>query len=134
MSVDTIGNFLTIIRNRIMASKPYALAPHSHMNEALVRILKEEGFIKNFEVVTDSETSFKQIKIALCYVDGESVIHEIKRVSTPGRRMYAKIKNIGPVIGGLGISILSTNRGVMTDKKARESAVRIGGEILCTVW
>jgi small subunit ribosomal protein S8 len=133
MSIDTIGNFLTIIRNKIRSSKPYAIAPHSKMNEELARILKAEGFIKDFEVDT-ADSLRKKLKISLKYVEGESVIHEIKRVSKPSLRMYEKVKNIKPIIGGLGIAILSTNRGLMTDKQARSASVQIGGEILCQVW
>lgn len=133
MSVDTIGNFLTIIRNKIKSSKPYAQAPHSKMNEQIARILKEEGFIKNFEIdATDSLR--KLIKIELKYVEGESVIHDIQRVSRPSRRIYEKVKNIKPIIGGLGIAIMSTNRGVMTDKQARSASTQVGGEVLCRVW
>ncbi len=133
MSVDTIGNFLTIIRNRIKSSKPYAIAPHSKMNEGLARVLKAEGFIKDFEVDI-SNPACKQIKIILKYVEGESVIHEIQRVSKPSLRIYTKVKNLKPVIGGLGVSILTTNRGIMTDKQAKNSTAGIGGEVLCTVW
>lgn len=133
MSVDTIGNFLTIIRNKIRSSKPYAFAPHSKMNEQIARILKAEGFIKDFEVdATDALR--KQLKIVLKYVEGESVIHDIQRVSKPSRRIYAKVKNIKPIIGGLGISILTTNRGIMTDKQAKSNSAGIGGEVICRVW
>lgn len=133
MSIDTIGDFLTIIRNKIRTSKPYASAPHSKMNEQLARILKAEGFIRDFEIDT-TDPLRKKLKVSLKYVEGESVIHEIKRVSKPSLRRYEKVKNIKPIIGGLGISILSTNRGVMTDKQARSASVKIGGEILCQVW
>jgi small subunit ribosomal protein S8 len=131
MSIDAIGNFLTIIRNGLMASKPFIVAPYSGMRLAIAKILKEEGFIKDYLVV-DQEQEKKVIKIVLKYVNGESVIHEITRVSTPGRRHYVGINEIKPVIGGLGISILTTNRGVITNKKAKSLVV--GGEILCTVW
>lgn len=135
MLFDSIGNFLTIIRNGIMASKLSVAVPHSKMSMALVDILKQEGFIKDYEVVVSSENSkFKQIKIFLKYVDGESVIHEIVRVSKPGRRIYAKIKNVRPVIGGLGVSILSTSCGLMTDKQAKAPTLQIGGEVICRVW
>ena len=134
MSIDTIGNFLTIIRNRVMASKPDAIASYSKMNAEIARILKEEGFIKDVQVIEDAETARKSLKITLKYVNGESVLHEVTRVSKPSRRMYGKIKNLKPVINGLGITILSTNRGVMTDKQAKQAALRIGGEVLCTVW
>lgn len=131
MSVDAIGNFLTIIRNGLMASKPFVLAPHSKLNVSIAQILKEEGFIRDF-VVVDSESAQPSIKILLKYVEGESVIHEITRVSKPGCRYYSSIKNVKPVIDGLGISILSTNRGILTNKKAK--ALNVGGEVLCTVW
>lgn len=132
MSIDTIGNFLTIIRNGIMASKPYVCTVSSKMNAELSRILKEEGFIKEFGVIGDGIG--KEIKIILKYVDGESVIHSLERVSKPSRRIYAGVKNFKPVIGGLGITIISTNRGIMTDKMAKQSDMFVGGEILCKVW
>lgn len=132
MSIDSIGNFLTIIRNGIMASKLSVIAPHSIMNESIAKILKQEGFINGHEVVT--ENNHKKIKINLRYVEGESVIHALERVSKPSRRIYTAAKNIKPVIGGLGISIVSTNRGVITDKQAQETGVNVGGEIICKVW
>ncbi len=130
MSIDAIGNFLTIVRNGIMASKSFVLAPYSGMRLAIAKILKEEGFIRDFLVI--DQDNRKAIKVVLKYVDGESVIHELTRCSTPGRRQYVNVGAIKPVIGGLGISILTTNRGVISDRKAKELAV--GGEILCTVW
>jgi len=131
MSVDTIGNFLTIIRNGLMVSKPFIVAPYSSMKFEVAKILKEEGFIKDCLVLEDDPKK-KAIKVFLKYVDNESVIHEITRVSKPGRRYYAGFTSIKPVIGGLGISILSTNRGMITNKKAKE--LRVGGEVVCTVW
>lgn len=134
MSIDTIANFLTILRNKIMASSPYALTSYSKMNAEIARILKEEGFIKDVEVVEATDVERKSLKIVFKYVNGESVLHEITRVSKPSRRTYSKVKNLKPVINGLGIVILSTNRGVMTDKQAKEANLRVGGEVLCTVW
>lgn len=131
MSIDVIGNFLTIIRNGLMASKPFVMAPYSKMNADIGDILKNEGFIRDCLMVEDVDGK-KWLKVLLKYVNGEAVIHEICRVSTPGRRYYVGMNAIKPVIGGLGVSILTTNRGVMTHKKAREHAV--GGEIICTVW
>ncbi|KIX85299.1 30S ribosomal protein S8 [Vermiphilus pyriformis] len=131
MSVDAIGNFLTIIRNGLMASKSIVTAPYSRMKAELARVLIEEGFIKDAQIITD-DTGKKHIKILLKYVDGESVIHEIKRISTPGRRIYRSIDNVKPVIGGLGISILTTSAGLMTHKQAKQRG--IGGEIICSVW
>lgn len=137
MSIDVIGDFLTIIRNGIMASKSSVKVPHSNMKYELARILKDEGFIRDFSLVSDGEVK-KQIHIFLKYVkvgkngQNESVIHEIKRRSRPGRRYYASIAQIKPIIGGMGISIISTNQGIVTDKQARARAV--GGEVICSVW
>lgn len=131
MATDAIGDFLTIIRNGLMVSKSFVVAPHSKMRLNIANILKEEGFIKD-AVVIDGVPPRKNVKVFLKYVDGESVIHEIKRASTPGLRYYAGAKEIKPVIGKLGISIISTNRGVVTNKQAKEFGV--GGEVLCTVW
>jgi small subunit ribosomal protein S8 len=130
MSRDVIGDFLTIIRNGIMASKPFVLAPHSNMKFEIAKALKKEGFIRDCTVL--EETIKKEIKIVLKYVGSESVIHEITRKSKPGRRYYAGSRNIKSVIGGLGLSLLTTNRGIISHKKARELSV--GGEIICTVW
>jgi len=130
--MDSIADFLTRIRNGVMVSKSYVEAPYSKMRYSIAQLLKKEGFINDVIIVnTDSDVK-KNIKIVLRYVDGESAIHKIDRVSTPGRRVYAGCKNIKPVIGKLGISILSTDRGVISNQKAEKLAV--GGEIICTVW
>jgi small subunit ribosomal protein S8 len=131
MSVDTIGDFLTIIRNGTRASLASVTIPYSKLKDAVSRILKDEGYIKDFAVEED-EQKHKYLKIALKYREGESVIHEIKRVSKPGRRVYEGFSGFQPVIGGLGVAIVTTNRGVMTNKKARRLGV--GGEVLCTIW
>ncbi len=130
MSIDSIGNFLTIIRNGVLVNKPNVSAMYSKMNIAICEILKHEGFIKDFTI--QEVDNKKQVTVHLKYVDGEAVIHEIKRISTPGRRLYSGNKAIKPVKGHLGISILTTNQGVVSDKQARKSG--IGGEIICTVW
>ncbi len=131
MSIDAVGNFLTIIRNGLMASKPFVVAPHSKLNVSIAQILKDEGFVRDF-VIQDGDSVQRTVKIFLKYVNGESVIHEITRISKPSRRQYAGAKGIKPVIGGLGISIVTTNKGILTNKKARE--LGIGGEVICTVW
>ncbi len=132
MSIDSIGDLLTVIRNGLMASKRSVEAPHSKMKIEIVKILKDEGFIKDFNIVETENDSKKRIQLSLKYVDGESVIHEITRISTPGKRAYGKANQLKHVIGKLGISILTTNKGIMTDKKAKDLSV--GGEIICTVW
>lgn len=131
MSIDAIGNFLTIIRNGVLVTKPSVIAPHSKIKFAIAQILKDEGFVRDVQVITD-ENGKKTIQLFLKYVNGESVIHDINRVSTPGRRSYAGSKNIKPVISGLGLSILTTDQGVISHKKAIKMSV--GGEVICTVW
>ena len=130
MSVDSIGNFLTIIRNGTTSSKALVVAPFSKINLNIAEILKSEGFIK--DVTVQDEDGKKFLTVTLKYVDGESVIHEITRVSTPGRRVYEGLNTIKPVIGNLGVAILTTNRGVITNKMARKLGV--GGEVICTIW
>lgn len=130
MSIDTIGNFITIIRNGIMRSKPSVAASYSKVRHDLTKILLDEGFIDGFDLVGDGIN--KEIKISLKYVSGESAIHEITRVSKPSRRVYARIRNVKPVIGGLGISLITTNKGLLTDKTAKQ--LKVGGEVICTVW
>lgn len=132
MSIDILGNFLTTIRNGIARSKPFVVAPYSKLKYDLALILQEEGFISGIEVAHENDVVNKQLKIFLKYVNNESVIHEITRVSKPSRRIYAGIGNIKPVIGGLGVSVLTTNKGLLTDKTAKK--MRVGGEIICTVW
>lgn len=131
MSVDSIGDFLTILRNGIMVSKPFVVAPYSKMRHAIAQILQDEGFVRDVAVL-DGDAGKRSLKVSLKYVDGESVIHELKRISKPGRRMYTGFKEIEPVIGGLGLSIVSTSHGVVTHKKAEQLGA--GGEIICTVW
>lgn len=132
MSIDSIGNFLTIIRNGIMRSKRSVVAPYSRMIHEIALILQEEGFIKDVEVLDTAEISKKALKVVLKYVHGESVIHEIERISKPSRRHYENASQLKPIIGNLGMSILTTNKGLMTNKRARRE--HIGGEVICTVW
>jgi small subunit ribosomal protein S8 len=132
MSVDSIADFITIIRNGVMVSKSFVTAPYSKMRYSIAQILKNEGFIHDFVIInTDSDVK-KMLKIVLKYVDGESVIHAIQRVSKPGRRVYVGSQKIKPVIGQLGISILTTSRGVIANQKAERLSA--GGEVICTVW
>lgn len=138
MSVDTIANFLTSIRNAIMVSKRVVCVPHSKLSEAICKTLEREGFIHGY-AVKDAESVGKKMDIDLKYVRGMSAIAGIKSVSTPGRRMYVGYENIKPVLRGLGISILSTSRGVMSNVEIKclttdGASVRIGGELLCNIW
>lgn len=129
-STDPIADMLTRIRNGLHARHQRADMPASKLKIEVARILKEEGYIVNFKVAEEGKK--RVLKVFLRYdTDGESVITNIDRVSKPGRRVYIGATEIPKVLGGLGINILTTPRGVMTGKTARKS--RVGGELLCTV-
>lgn len=131
MSIDTIGNFLTIIRNAVARSRPTASAPYSRLKQQMAELLKSEGFIRDF-AIEDTPEGHKHIKLFFKYVNGEAVIHEITRVSRPGQRIYEGSSQLRRVVGGLGVSIVTTSHGIMTDKEARQR--NVGGEVLCMVW
>ena len=128
---DTLGDMLTRIRNGQTTNKKVVDAPASRFRKNVLEVLKREGFIRNFEE-KEMRPGINFFEIELKYYDGKPVISEIKRVSKPGRRVYSSIKNLQKTYNGLGISILSTPRGVMSDNEAREA--NVGGEILCTVY
>lgn len=130
MSIDSIGDFLTIIRNGLMIGKRVVKAQSSGLKVSIATVLKAEGYIKDFEQVEEDGKSF--ISIHLKYVNGEPAIHEITRVSKPSRRHYERSDKLKRVIGGLGVSIITTSSGVMTDQQARKLVV--GGEVICHVW
>jgi small subunit ribosomal protein S8 len=127
---DTIADFLTRIRNAVAAKHKTTEVPCSNLKLGIAAILKDQGFIADFEKVDDGKQGVIHIKLR--YYLGEPVIREIKRVSKPGRRVYASVDKLPRVRNGLGIAIVSTPRGVMTDKQARRE--NVGGEILCTIW
>ena len=131
MSIDMIGDFLTVIRNGLMVTKRSVSVQHSRLRQDIAQVLKDEGYVRDFKVTQD-EDGKKSLVVGLKYVDGESVIHEINRVSRPGRRHYEARKDIKPVIGGLGVAIVTTSKGVMSDKMAQQAGV--GGEVICHVW
>ncbi|MBQ8945792.1 MAG: 30S ribosomal protein S8 [Lachnospiraceae bacterium] len=129
---DPIADMLTRIRNANTAKHDTVDIPSSKMKESIAEILLEEGYIKNYEL-TDAG-SFKNIHITLKYGEdkNDKIISGIKRISKPGLRVYAGKDELPKVLGGLGIAIISTNQGVVTDKKARE--LKVGGEVLAFVW
>jgi len=137
MSVnDPIADMLTRIRNGLMSNHAVVAMPSSKLKAEIARILKEEGYIADFEVAEGAKPSHKTLRIQLKYV-GEHrtkkpVITELHRVSKPGRRVYTQKRDIPWILSGMGISILSTPKGVMTGQAARKNGV--GGEILCKVW
>ena len=128
---DPIGDLLARIRNAQMRKRNAVLTPASKLRAWVLDVLQSEGFIRGYQDVQDQEGRMN-LQIDLKYFDGQPVIKELKRVSTPGRRVYANVKGIPRVRQGLGIAIISTPKGVMSDSEAR--ATNVGGEVLCTVF
>ena len=126
---DPVADLLTRIRNANMRNKDSLELLSSKMKLSIVKVLKDEGFITNWEL--DEKGKFPQLRIWLKYVDDLPVIREIKRISKPGLRLYTKVKDSKPVLNGQGISILSTSKGIMSDRQCRND--NIGGEVLCVV-
>jgi len=126
---DPIADFLTRFKNAARAGKEEFTVPHSRIKADIAKILQEEGYIWNYEVVTGDIT---EIKVKPRYVDGRSVLTDLKRVSRPGRRHYVGSGDIPRVMSGLGISILSTSKGVMSGGSAKQQ--KLGGELLAYVW
>ncbi len=131
MMNDPLGDMLTRIRNAQMRGKSTVRTPASKLRAWVLDVLKTEGYIRGYEEVT-TEAGHKELEIGLKYHDGSPVIRELSRVSKPGRRVYAGSKEIPQVRQGLGVSIVSTPKGVMTDAAARTA--NVGGEVLCTVF
>jgi len=133
---DPISDMLTRIRNGVMAGHSQVAMPSSKIKAEIAKILKEEGFIENYEVVDGERAGFKVLRVKIKYVgerrERRPVISGLERVSKPGRRIYTKKQDIPWVLAGIGVAILSTPKGVMTGQRARQ--LGIGGEILCKVW
>jgi len=128
---DPLGDMLTRIRNAQMRSKSKVSTPASKMRASVLDVLQEEGYIRGYAKV-EFDNGRSELEIELKYFDGEPVIKQIRRVSTPGRRVYSSVKTLPTVANGLGVSILSTPKGVMSDSRAR--AENVGGEVLCSVF
>ncbi|MDY0375626.1 MAG: 30S ribosomal protein S8 [Desulfobacterium sp.] len=127
---DPVADMLTRIRNGAKAEFAKVDIPGSKLKLELARVLKEQGYIKNYKFVEDGKQGI--LRVYLKYMDDKPVIYGLERVSKPGRRMYTKSREIKSVLNGLGISILSTSRGLMTDKQAKQE--NVGGEVLCNIW
>lgn len=128
---DPIADMLTRIRNALVARHDAVTIPASNMKKAIAKILLDEGYVKSIDFIDDGLQG--QIKIALKYAQGKSsVIKGLKRISKPGLRVYAKNDEIPKVLGGLGIAVISTSKGVMSDRTARTS--KVGGEVLAYIW
>jgi small subunit ribosomal protein S8 len=126
---DPLADMLTRIRNAQMAEKSVVSMPSSKLKVAVANVLRNEGYISGYQVTSEAKPL---LSIELKYFEGRPVIEEIKRVSRPGLRQYKSVDQLPKVRGGLGVSIVSTNKGVMTDRSAR--AAGVGGEVLCTVF
>lgn len=127
---DPIADMLTRIRNANMAKHATVVIPFSKIKVSIANILKNEGYISDYELTEDGAK--KNILVTLKYVDKENVIKGLRRISKPGRRVYSAVENLPKVLGGLGIAIVSTPKGVLTDKECRKQSV--GGEVLCYIW
>ena len=128
---DTISDMLTTIRNGLSLSKEFVCTPSSKLKLNILKVLQEEGYITSFKE-NEIRKGIKEVKITLSYINGNSSIKLISRISKPGRRVYSKLKDLPSYFKGYGITIVSTSKGVMTDKKARIS--NLSGEILCQVF
>jgi small subunit ribosomal protein S8 len=128
---DPLGDMLTRIRNAQRAKQTRVISPASSLRADVLDVLKREGYIRSWKI-EDLRPGVRQLEIELKYSEGEPAIKEVTRVSKPGRRVYSKIKELPKHYNGLGISILSTPRGVMSDTEAR--AANVGGEVLCRVF
>ncbi len=128
---DPVGDMLTRIRNGQRVGKSNVASPASKLRTGVLNVLQREGYIRGYSI-NEIRKGVSEINIELKYFEGEGVIKQIDRVSTPGRRVYSKIKDLPKVYNGLGIAVLSTPKGVLSDQEAREQ--NVGGEILCKVF
>lgn len=128
---DPLGDMLTRIRNAQMRNRTKVSTPASKLRERVLEVLTEEGYIRGYARI-DHDGGKSELEIELKYFDGEPVIREIRRISTPGRRVYSSVKELPTIANGLGVAILSTPKGVMSDARAR--AENVGGEVLCSVF
>jgi len=127
---DPIADFLTRIRNALHAKKKFVEIPSSNMKLKMAEILKDHNFIRDFNIIEDSKQNV--VRIHLKYKDGEPAISGLKKISTPGLRSYAGKDNLPRVLNGLGLAVLSTSKGLLTDKQAKNESV--GGEVICHIW
>jgi small subunit ribosomal protein S8 len=128
---DPLGDMLTRIRNAQMRKRPKVSTPASKLRERVLEVLQDEGYIRGY-VRVDYPNGKAELEIELKYFDGHPVIREIKRISSPGRRVYSSVNDLPTIANGLGVAILSTPKGVMSDSRARKE--NVGGEVLCSVF
>lgn len=127
---DPIADFLTRIRNANMALQDNVEIPASNMKKDMAQILKEEGYIRDYEYIEDGKQGI--LRLYLKYKDKQRVISGLKRISKPGLKVYAKKDEIPQVLGGMGVAVISTSKGIISDKKARSE--KVGGEVICYIW
>ena len=133
MMTDPIADMLTRIRNGVSVERPHVEMPLSKVKRGVAEVLKREGYIWDFQEEEVEGQPIKSLRLDLKYgPNGERVIRKIRRVSKPGRRVYSRANELAPVLNGLGISVVSTSRGVLSDREARQR--NLGGEVLCEVW
>ncbi len=133
MMTDPIADMLTRIRNAVRIERPLVQMPHSKVKRGVAEVLKREGYIWDWHEQDAEDAPGKELCIDLKYgPNGERVIRHIKRVSKPGRRVYSRANSLRPILNGLGISIISTSRGMVSDREARQK--NLGGEVLCELW
>jgi small subunit ribosomal protein S8 len=133
MMTDPIADMLTRIRNAVRVERPFVEMPLSKVKRGVAEVLKREGYIWDWREEQPEGQPVKQLAIDLKYgPNGERVIRHIKRVSKPGRRVYSRATELRPILNGVGISIISTSRGVISDREARQK--KLGGEVLCELW
>lgn len=131
MMTDPVADMLTRIRNAVRVERPNVQVPTSKVKRGVAEVLKREGYIWDWKEVSDEP--FSHLQIELKYgPNGERVINTVRRVSKPGRRVYSRAKELRPVLNGMGISVISTSRGVISDREARQR--NLGGEVLCEIW
>lgn len=127
---DPVSDFLTRIRNAVKAKKKFVDIPSSKMKEGLAEIMKQTSFIKDYNIVEDVKQN--TLRVHLKYIDGISSITGLKKISRPGLKNYVSTDNLPRVLNGIGIAVISTSKGLLTDKQARKEAV--GGEVICHIW
>lgn len=130
MMMDPIADMLVRIKNALMVGHQEVMIPHSKMKEAIAQILVAEGYVNQLQVTADKPQ--KQMVLELKYVDSLPAVSGVKRVSKPGRRLYVSANRIPTTLGGYGLTILSTNQGILTNQQARQK--NVGGEIICQIW
>jgi len=128
---DPVGDMFARIRNAQQRNYPHVMVPSSKFKKFVLDAMEREGFIAGYETVKSEDTSYDHLKVSLKYVHGNPVINEISRVSKPGRRIYTRFDSLPRVQNGLGVAIISTSYGILTDNEAREK--KVGGEIICNI-